>query len=431
MGENMNISKKMRKLFAAFAAVAVALTGSVFLAPISKAADVSLTMYSWRVEDKAFYEDVIKDYTAANPGVKITYQSFPSADYQTILMSAMAAGKGPDIVHVRAYGALDQLVVPGYLSPLAANEIKGLSKYPKDALDSQRGFSDKRLFGIPFAYQSLGIFYNLDYMRKAGINLPPKTYPEFVAQLKKIKDAGLQPLANGGSTHMEQMWGTIAPMFYGGTDYYNDVVAGKKTFNDPAFVKSLEAVQELFPYMPANATAVNYDASRALFFSGKAAFFLGGIFELGYFRAQNPKLKFDFMATPPMTAGGKQFVSTWADGGYGINAKTSNRAESLKFINYLASKSYGQRFTEKIAQISAVPGVVIKDRQLNKAVSSINKGGTPYIMLVGFRYKNPTGSALLQTGLPNMLNGTKTAKQVADEVTKGVATWFAPFAGKI
>jgi len=183
--------------------------------------------------------------------------------------------------------------------------------------------------------------------------------------------------------------------------------------------------------MPANATAVNYDASRALFFSGKAAFFMGGIFELGYFRTQNPKLKFDFMATPPMTKGGKQYVSTWADGGFGINAKTKARPEALKFLNYLASKSFGAPFVEKVAQITAVPGVAIRDRQLQKAVSSINKWGTPYIMLVGFRYKNPTGSALLQTGLPNMLNGSKTAKQVADEVNKGVGTWFGPFAGKI
>jgi hypothetical protein len=29
-----------------------------------------------------------------------------------------------------------------------------------------------------------------------------------------------------------------------------------------------------------------------------------------------------------------------------------------------------------------------------------------------------------------MLNGTKTAKQVADDATKGVGAWFGPFAGK-
>ena len=421
----------MRRVVSTALSLTLATSGSVFAISSAKAATVDLTMYSWRVEDKAFYEGVIKTFQKSNPGININYQSFPSADYQTILMSAMAAGKGPDIVHVRAYGALDQLVVPGYLSPLETSEIKGLNKYSKDLLNSQRGFSDKRLFGVPFATQSLGIFYNPVYLRKAGIYSAPKTYPEFVDQLKTVKAKGMQGLANGGSTHIEQMWGTIAPMFYGGTSFYDEVVDGKKTFNDPAFVKSLEAVQELFPYMPNNATAVSYDASRALFFSGKAAFFMGGIFELGYFRAQNPKITYNFMATPPMTLGGKQFVSTWADGGYGINAKTNYRPEALKFLNYLASKEFGQNFTDSISQISAVPGVRVRDLTLGKAGSSQVKFGTPYIMLVGFRYKNPTGSALLQTGIPNMLNGTKTAKQVADDVNKGVGSWFAPFAGKL
>jgi len=279
----MKGSKMMRRIISTTLSLVLAVSGSIYAVSSAKAADVELTMYSWRVEDKAFYEDVIRTFKAKNPGINITYQSFPSADYQTILMSAMAAGKGPDIVHVRAYGALDQLVVPGYLSPLDMKEVKGLNKYSSDLLNSQRGFSDKRLFGVPFATQSLGIFYNMEYLRKSGIQSAPKSYPEFLDQLKKIKAAGLQGLANGGSTHIEQMWGTIAPMFYGGTSFYQDVVDGKRTFTDPAFIKSLEAVQELFPYMPNNATAVSYDASRALFFSGKAAFFMGGIFELGYF----------------------------------------------------------------------------------------------------------------------------------------------------
>ncbi len=180
----MKGSKVVRRIVATSLSLALAVSGSIFTVSSANAADVDLTMYSWRVEDKAFYEDVIKKFKASNPGINITYQSFPSADYQTILMSAMAAGKGPDIVHVRAYGALDQLVVPGYLSPLDSKEIKGLNKYSKDLLNSQRGFSDKRLFGVPFATQNLGIFYNADYLRKAGIYAPPKTYSEFVEQLK-------------------------------------------------------------------------------------------------------------------------------------------------------------------------------------------------------------------------------------------------------
>lgn len=426
----MKMKKGWRRVISTITAAAFVMSGTVFAVSTANAAVVKLTMYSWRVEDKAFYESVISDFQKVNPGIEITYQSFPATEYQTILMSAMAAGKGPDVLHVRAYGALNQLVEPGYLSPINIKEVKGLGKYSADLLNSQRGFTDKRLFGVPFASQNLGIFYNIDVLRKAGIQRAPKTYPEFLSQLATLKAAGLQGLANGGSFHMEQMWGTIAPTFYGGTSFYNDVIDGKKTFNDPAFIKSLEAMEALFPYMPLNATAVSYDTSRTLFFSGKAAFFMGGIFELGYFRKQNPTLKVNYMATPPMTAGGTQYMSAWADGGYAINSKTQARPEVLKFLNYLASKPFGQRFTDTIAQISAVPGVRVTDSVLQKAQIAQKKWGTPYMMLVGFRYQNPTGSALLQTGLPNMLNGSKTAKQVADDVTKGVATWFKPFAGK-
>jgi maltose-binding protein MalE len=130
----------VRRVVAMTLSVAIGVSGSIFAVSSAKAADVDLTMYSWRVEDKVFYEDVIKSFKAKNPGININYQSFPAADYQTILMSAMAAGKGPDIVHVRAYGALDQLVVPGYLSPLDLKEIKCLNNYSKDVVVETESF---------------------------------------------------------------------------------------------------------------------------------------------------------------------------------------------------------------------------------------------------------------------------------------------------
>jgi raffinose/stachyose/melibiose transport system substrate-binding protein len=424
------VQRQTKKLVSVGIVALLSLTGTIFVMGPARAGDVTLTMYSWRPEDAAFYKAELAQFHSANPTITIVFEPFPSADYQTILTTALAAGKGPDILQVRAYGALNQLVDPGYLSPLVTKEIKGLDRWNKNILDSQRGFTDKRLFGIPFATQSLGIFYNKDLLSKAHIYTAPRSYPEFLKSLDTLKAKGIQPLANGGSATIEQMWGTIAPSFYGGTTFYNDVIAGRKTFSDPAFIKSLDELSKLFPYMPTNATAVSYDSSRALFYSGRAAYFLGGIFELGYFRTNNPKLKVDFMPTPPMTAGGVQYVSSWADGGFAINSKTKSRPEAIKLLNFLASRQFGQAFSDKLAQVSTVPGVHISDLVLRKSLSAQNKYGTPYMMLVGFRYQNPTGSALLQTGIPNLLNGSKTSKQVAEETTKGVATWYKPFAGK-
>ncbi|MFM1906132.1 MAG: hypothetical protein RIT32_928 [Actinomycetota bacterium] len=416
-----------KRVLALVVAAVIGITGAI-IAP-ANAKTVKLTFWSWRVEDKAFYEQVISDFRAANPAhrnIEITFQAYPNAEYATILSSAMAAGKGPDIVHARAYGALDQLIVPGYLSPIKTREVKGLKSFDKTIVNSMRGFTDKRLFGVPFATQNLGIFANKDLLRRAGITRDPRTYGEFMDNLDKLQKAGIQPLANGGSTHMEQMWGVIAPTFYGGTEYYDAVVKGTKKFTDPAFVRSLTEIEKLFKYMPPNATAVSYDSSRQLFYSGRAAYFLGGIFELAYFKNNNSKLNVDFFGMPPLTAGGKTYVSSWADGGFAVNAKTPNRKEAMLFINYVASKKFGQAFSDTVKQFSTVPGVTILDQQLWKAQRATRAGGTPYIMLVGFRYKNPTGSAILQTGLPNMLNGSKTAAQVANDVQQGIASWYDP-----
>lgn len=414
-----------KRILALVIAAVIGVTGAV-IAP-ANAKTVKLTFWSWRVEDKVFYEDVIADFKKTNPNIDITFQGYPNADYATILSSAMAAGKGPDIVHVRAYGALDQLIVPGYLGVINPKSVKGLDKFDKAIVDSMRGFTDKRLFGVPFATQNLGIFANKDLLRRAGITRDPRTYGEFLDNLEKLKKAGIQPLANGGqSPHMEQMWGVIAPTFYGGTEYYDAVVKGTKKFTDPAFVKSLTEMEKLFPYMPTNATAVSYDSSRQLFYSGRAAYFMGGIFELAYFKTNNAKLNVDFFGMPPLTAGGKTYVSSWADGGFAYNAKTPYKKEALAFINYVASKKFGQAFSDTVKQFSTVPGVTILDQTLWKAQRATRAGGTPYLMLVGFRYKNPTGSSILQTGLPNMLNGSKTATQLANEVQQGIASWYAP-----
>jgi raffinose/stachyose/melibiose transport system substrate-binding protein len=53
--------------------------------------------------------------------------------------------------------------------------------------------------------------------------------------------------------------------------------------------------------------------------------------------------------------------------------------------------------------------------------------GTPYIMLVGFRYKTPTGSELLRNGIQRLMQGQGSAQQVAEDVQRGLATWYEPF----
>jgi raffinose/stachyose/melibiose transport system substrate-binding protein len=391
----------------------------------------TLSFWSWRVEDKDFYNDIAKQFEAKT-GIKVVYTPYPNAEYSTILSTALAAGTGPDIIHTRAYGGLASLSDAGYLLPIDAKQVPNLNKFPGSLLNAAKGFKDdtkKKLYGVPFATQTLGFFYNKDLLSKAGIGQLPETWGDFKAALTKIKAAGITPLGNGPKDRisLEQIFGVIGPMFYGGTDYFRELTAGKKTFVDDGFIKALEETAALKDFFPPNFGGIGYNEGRTLFTNGGAAFFVTGGFDIAYFRDNNPKLNFGFMPAPPLTRGSRTYVSTFADGNYSINAKTKFKDDAIKFISFLSTQEYGQQFTEKLAQASAIPGTKAKDPILASIIEQTGYYGTPYLTLVGFRYATPTGTTLMREGIQKMVNGQATGRQVAEEMTKGVATWYKPF----
>ena len=109
-----------------------------------------------------------------------------------------------------------------------------------------------------------------------------------------------------------------------------------------------------------------------------------------------------------------------------MNSTTANKDDALKFVRFLASKDFGDAFASKLGNLSPVPGVRFDEPLLAK-VAELNKNAMPYLMLVHFRYQEPSGSVLLQSGVQKMLAGKATPAEVAADITKGIATYHAPF----
>ncbi len=392
-------------------------------------ARTAMTFWSWRGEDKAFYESMIKKFEAQNPGASIEFQTYKPTEYATVLSAAMQAGKGPDIVHLRAYGSLQPFARPEFLVPLE-DKVPELKTFARQWIDGARSRADGKAYGVPFAVQTLVIFYNRKLFRNANV-VVPKTWDQFIAALKALKDKGVTPLANGGKEGwtLEVAMGVLGPNFYGGSNFYEAVTRGQTTFKSPLFTAALAKIQEIQPYMPQGFMGISYTDMQQLFVNEQAAMFIGGIWELGYFKSQNASLDIGVMPGPVARAGDTPWVSSYDDGNYGVNAKGPNPALALKFIRFTATKEWGQAFTDQLKQISAVPGVVIHDPQL-KEVQTWMRHATPYIMLVGFRWKTPTGSELIQNDLQGLLGGKMTPQQVGEDVTRGLSTWFEPFRGQ-
>lgn len=103
---------------------------------------------TWRQEDRAAYTELFAAFTRENPGITVRFEAFPNEQYPTILSTALAGGRGADVIHTRAYGGLEQLARVGYLLPLD-DAVPELAGFPDAALNSTRLRADKRVYSVP------------------------------------------------------------------------------------------------------------------------------------------------------------------------------------------------------------------------------------------------------------------------------------------
>ncbi|MBY3307956.1 extracellular solute-binding protein [Rhizobium laguerreae] len=396
-------------------------------APFTYATDISF--WTWRQEDRAAYNELFADFTKKNPDINVKFNSFPDENYPTILSTALAGGKGGDVIHTHAYGWLEQFVKSGYFVRMDSANMPSLANMSADALLSGTYRADSQVYSLPFASQTLGLFINEDVFEKAGLKAPT-TWEEFATVSKVLKDKGVIPLANGlGTSWFNEMFvaSFTGPLL--GQEFVSDLKTGKATFKDPRYIAALNKLLDLRAYMSPGFEGIDYATAGQLFINGRAAMLAGGSFDIATYRAENPKTKFDFIAPPAAKAGDIPQATKFYDGGYAVNAASPNKEAALKLVNWMGTKEFGDKFSALLHNISPIKGVDIKDPLLAK-VAKLNETAMPHINVVYFRFEKPTGSELLQTNITKMMSGSITPEQLGDEVTKGLAKWYKPFQGK-
>jgi raffinose/stachyose/melibiose transport system substrate-binding protein len=420
---------KMKKLFCFSIALLLVVSVSAIWAGGEQEAEkveekVALQMWSWRPEDVEEYNQILAEFESSNPDFDVTFKPFKNTDYPAILLTALEGGEGPDIMQLKSYGGLQ--VYTKYLVALE-DKIPALRDFSETALSGARGREDNKIYGVPFATQGLGIYNNKKIFEEHGLTVP-STWSEFIETCKTLKESGAMPFANGGKDGwtLEVNFGVLGPNYYGANEFFEQVTNGDTTFTDPRFVKALEKTLEIKPYMPPGFMGVGYPDQRALFYNEQAAMYIGGAWEIGGFKRENPSIEFDIFPGPPEAAGETAYISGFCDGSYGMNKDTAHPAAAVEFLKFIASPEFGQRFSDLLAQLSTVPGVDPKDPQQKKFIE-LSENSTPYVMLVGFRWEEPSGSVVLQSNLQEMFQGTMSPEEVAAKVQEALEEWYEPF----
>ncbi|MBB4120197.1 extracellular solute-binding protein [Martelella radicis] len=336
----------------------------------ANAVEIEYWQYIYETRVNAM-DQLIENFEAANPDITVKQVNFPYADYQTRIVAANMAGKGPDVMQL-FYGWLDKFVAGGLLQPLPADA------FPHDQIESEffpivtAMKRDGEYYGLPTAVRSLALFYNKKLFEENGLDPenPPQTLDELVAAGKaiaKFDDAGNMvtegmTLDMAGQDH--QWWREVLVRQFGGVPYEDDY--RKVTYDSPEGTEALEFYTGLQMNEKIGQSGF-MDEGQAAFRAGKAGMTIDGTFRLGSFSQIED---FDWAVTelPANADGMRSNYSSYFANGIGAKVEGEELEAAEKFLTYLTSPEAMGIWLDVVGELPARRAVALTDENTSNPI---------------------------------------------------------------
>lgn len=388
----------------------------------------TVTIWSWRSQDKQIWKDVEEQMNKNGKKIKINFRSFTPTQYDASLQTAMKGGKGPDILTLRGGAGISKYATAKQIVPLD-NIATGLKDYSKGVLGQVQ--TNGKSYAVPFAVQTSQFFYNKDLFVKYNLQ-EPKTWAELVDSMKTLKNHGVAPMGISG----REGWALALILDSVGASQLGDpwvkgLIAGENHFTDSKYVNVLTNINNLKTYFQKSYSAASYQDMETLFAQGKVAMIVDGIWAAKTIQDQNPNLKIGSFLAPPENASQKAHIYAFVDGGYGLNAKSKNNNAAKEVIKFVSTKEYAQLYTDTFGEIPGYPGVTPKKGTalLNTAMKNYKESAINQLFRIRspFSSGDPAIDTLVSAGLQELFAGKKTPDTLAGDIQKNIAKWYKPF----
>ncbi len=390
-------------------------------------AGTTLTFTSWRTDDTDGMNRVLAIYNKANPGVTVKFTPVADTEYDAQLMSSLQTGTGADIIFLRSFSSGRAVYDGGFLHVLD-KEITALKDFPSSAKKAW-STDDGKTYGVPIFGVTHGIYYHKDTFKKYNLKAPG-TWDEFIKVCQTLKKNGEKVLAQGAMdewTLYEVVYSGLGANFYGGEKSRQALMAGKMKLTDKPFVEAFKRIDDLQPFLPRGYQGLDYVSMQQMFSAGRAVMFIGGSWEIGLFRSLGVT-DIGWFPPPVKNKGDQLSYCFHVDAGIGINKKTKNYPEAIKFLKWTATPEYAQLVMKEVPGFYAyTPGNFKLDDDLAKAMISAAQGADITIRTTWEKLSDqtPSGNSLMNEALIKMLTDKLTPEQAAAYVQKGLS-WYKP-----
>jgi ABC-type glycerol-3-phosphate transport system substrate-binding protein len=253
-------------------------TGSPEAAKGDIFAEPNELVFWWYGEEDApglskYIDALCEAYTKHHPNITIARSHHSAAELVSDFMAATEVQSGPDIATL--WGGVTQFeqVWLGNIAPISDYvSAEEMSHWTGRDYDSYDG----KVWSCDMAGNMFVMIYYKDHFRDAGLDpeKPPVTWDEFLADCKKLKDAGHDPFCLGFKGWGGDAWSFLFVYQAMTSQDLKEIIVGKQSWTDPDAMWSFTKAKELKDkgyFIPA-AASLELGESWQEWRSGKATF---------------------------------------------------------------------------------------------------------------------------------------------------------------
>jgi multiple sugar transport system substrate-binding protein len=305
---------------------------------------VEISFASW-VGNQKEMKDLAAKFHTEHPNITVKLQNVPAEEAPQKLTAQIAGGNPPDVAWMDAVNVND-FASRGALVNLEDYMARSDVVKEDDYVDAFKVSTvyQGHMYALPFDGESTGLFYRKDLFKAAGIDKPPTTWDEFLADAQKLTDPAKKQYGTilfAPSPESAYYW---YPWLWqaGGELLSKD---GKEVlFDSDAAKQSADFYVGLSKYSPKDYLNSNSYDGRVAFARGTVAMYVAGAWFAGTLHGEYPKLDTKWAAAP-LPEGSAGCATTIAGDSLALLQGAKNHDAAWMWIEFLSKPENMARWT--------------------------------------------------------------------------------------
>jgi len=377
--------------------------------------------------DDAFLK-LAQDYEQQT-GIKVNFELYaPSDAYSQKIIAAAQARVLPDI-----FGVLGEkkvfasFVENGFVADVTedfkANNNEWENSFFPQATAVNR-FEEGNIYkikpgiyGVPIDVTNIQMLYNKKLLAQAGIQEPPKSFQEFLDDIRALKRIGINGFVSGwGEAWMIDCFSSNYAFNILGEEKIMATYRGEVPYTDSGWIQVLTIFKTLADegaLVPGIVTKGNKFAEQD-FALERAAFAFNGSWCVNVYHKMNPGLKYGVMLPPKISNSFPMKIWGGAGSSFVVNQASKKRSKAIDFLKWLTAQKQQAYLA---AQTKNLPANQQALSSLGPVLSGFAEGTDdtthPAIWEVN---EDDQVSEKFTKGVQSIIIGDKTPEEVAREV---------------